>query len=230
MRRYTAWVLCVLITGCAGSRGLHPDVLRDLLTREASRFAGSSSTANRPAHLPATRGATLGLYLNPTGFIQREFEWTERDRDILLTWAAGLQKAGTFANTKMVSQSSLRGNSLGELRESAMRYGTDLLIVLDGASEVDRYNNFKAPLLYWTILGAYLADGTHSNALCLLRGTVWDVKSGSLLFQEEAEGRSQIVGPAAFVDNVDMVNKARHQALSQLLETLKNRLAPPPSP
>jgi len=169
----------------------------------------------------------LGLYLKPTGFLHREFEWSDRDRETVLAWGKGLQPSGMAASAGLVPQSSLKGNTLTELRASATRYGFDLLVIVDGAAAVDRYNNYKAPLLYWTILGAYFADGTESDALCLVKGSVWNVKTGALLFSEEAEGRAQAVGPAAFVDDDKIVLSARQQALAQLLTKLKSRLARP---
>jgi hypothetical protein len=95
--------------------------------------------------------------------------------------------------------------------------------VFDGAAAVDRYNNYKAALLYWTILGAYLADGTHSDALCVMKATLWDVKTGAKLFEEEAEAQTKSVGPAALVDDGKEIEKARTMAMNSLLERLTKR-------
>jgi hypothetical protein len=116
---------------------------------------------------------------------------------------------------------------LRELRASAMRHKADLLLIVDGAATVDRYNNYKGPLLYWTILGAYFADGTHSDALCLVRGALWDLPGETKLVEEEAQGLSKIVGPAARVEDREGVTAARRQALSQLLEKLRDDFARP---
>jgi hypothetical protein len=111
------------------------------------------------------------------------------------------------------------------LRESAIRHGADLLLIVDGAAAVDRYNNYKAPLLYWTILGAYVADGTHSDALCLVRGALWDVRRETKLVEEEAQGLSKTVGPAARVEDGEGVTAARRQALTKLMEKLRDDFA-----
>ncbi|HEY6085658.1 MAG TPA: hypothetical protein VIU63_09700 [Nitrospira sp.] len=213
-----------LFLGCSRSQGLHMESIQETLRQESAKFSGDRPE-NSPATSPARRiPSKLGLYAKPTGFLKREFEWTGEDRDTLLFWAKNLQKSGVVTDAMFVPQSSLKGNTLAELRTSAARYGMDLILVIDGAVAVDRYNNYKAALLYWTILGAYLADGTHSDALCVIHGTLWDVKSGSRLFQEESEGRAQTVGPAAFVDDDAMVLKARRQALDRLLDSLANWL------
>ncbi len=214
----------VLLTGCTSSQGLHPEPLHELLRYEEQRFIGEQSPKAIAAD-PSTRTIPkLGLYLKPTGFHKREFEWTDGDRDILLAWANGLQSSGLLSGARFVPQTSLRGNTLTELRESAARYDADLLLIVDGAASVDRYNNSKAGLLYWTILGAYFADGTHSDALCLIRGSLWDVKSGTQLFSDDAQGTAQQVGPAARVEDQGAVAQACRQALTQLLATVKNRM------
>lgn len=222
--RLIAVLVVVLTTGCAGSQGLHPEQLRDALEEEEVRFVGPQSTQPSAENAPRTAARSLGLYLKPTGFLNREFEWTDRDRETVLTWAKAVQGSGPATSAGFVPLSSLKGHTLTELRASAVRYGFDFLVVFNGAAAVDRYNNYKGPLLYWTILGAYFADGTQSDALCVVKGSVWDVKTGAQLHSEEAEGRSQIVGPAAFVDDDQGILKARQEALTELLAKLKSRL------
>jgi hypothetical protein len=223
---YMVFALLSFLTACASSQGLHLNSLQQTLQDEEARFVGvlpSTSIANTPTRQGPQK---LGLYVKPTGFLRHEFEWTDRDRDSILAWAQGL----SVTQAGFIPLSSLKGNTLAQLRDSAARYGADLLVTFDGAAAVDRYNNYKAPLLYWTILGAYFADGTHSDALCLVRGSVWDVKTGILLASEEAEGRAQAVGPAAFVDDRTVVLTAHHQALATLLTALKERLLRPQNP
>jgi hypothetical protein len=222
--RLIAVLVVVLTTGCAGSQGLHPEQLRDNLEEEEARFVGPQSTQPSAENAPRTAARSLGLYLKPTGFLHREFEWTDRDRETVLTWAKGVQGSGAATSAGFVPLSSLKGQTLAELRASAARYGFDFLMVFTGAAAIDRYNNYKGPLLYWTILGAYFVDGTESDALCVVKASVWDVKTGSQLYSEEAESRSQSVGPAAFLDDDQVVLKARQEALTELLAKLKSRL------
>jgi hypothetical protein len=227
---FTILLLICVNVGCAGSQGLHSEQLRDTLKQEESRFVGSQTSQPPTGSSTRPTAPALGLYLKPTGFLHREFEWTDRDRETVLAWARGILPGAAATSAGFVPLSSLKGNTLTELRASATRYGFDLLVLIDGAAAVDRYNNYKAPLLYWTILGAYVADGTQSDALCLVKGSVWDVKTGSLLFSEDAEGRAQAVGPAAFVDDDQVLLNARRQALADLLAKLKDRLARPQNP
>lgn len=158
----------------------------------------------------------------PTGFLRHEFEWTDADRESLLAWTNGLQRDGLINSASFLQISSIKGNQLAQLRESAARYGADLLLIVDGAAAIDRYNNYKGTLLYWTILGAYFADGTHSEVLCLVRGSLWDIRGEAKLAAEEAQGFSKVVGPTARVEDREQVTAARRQALTQLMEKLRN--------
>jgi hypothetical protein len=225
--RTTRWVLflCAVLVGpigCASSHGLSRDSLQDVILREETGFLDPPSAAAAPAprHAP-----TLGFYFKPTAFVHREFEWTSRDRDAVLTWAQGLSLGVGGRSTGFLTPSSLKGQSLRELRATAARYGVDWVLVFDGAAAVDRYNNYKAPLLYWTIVGAYLADGTHSDALCLMKATVWDVRSGARLVEELAAAETKSVGPAALVNDQQQIERARTMAMHTLLERLTDRFA-----
>jgi len=209
----------VFFAGCATSQGLHPDRLQVVLEQEESRFAGTSSPVESP---PRRNAPTLGLYLTQAGFLHREFEWTTLDRDKILAWAKGLPLSGG-KSAGFVSLASLKGNNLTELKNSAARYGIDWVLVFDGAAAVDRYNNYKAGLLYWTILGTYLTDGTHSDALCLMSATLWDVKTGAQLFKQQAQGMTTKVGPAALVDDREEIERARTVALETLLQRLNDQ-------
>jgi hypothetical protein len=183
---YMALTLLLFLTGCASSQGLHLDSLRQTLQDEEARFVGilpSTSTANNSARQGPPK---LGLYVMPTGFLRHEFEWTDADRESLLAWTNELQRDGFIGGSSFLQLSSIKGNTLAQLRESAIRHGVDLLLIVDGAAMVDRYNDYKGALLYWTILGAYFVDGTHSDALCLARGSLWDVRGETKLVEEEA--------------------------------------------
>ncbi len=222
-----ALALLLSLTACASSQGLRLDSLQQTLQDEEARFVGTLP-AKSPANLSARPSPPkLVLYVMPTGFLGHEFEWTDADREALLAWTARLQRDSLISSASFIHISSIKGNQLGELRESAMRHKADLLLIVDGAATVDRYNNYKGPLLYWTILGAYFADGTHSDALCLVRGALWDVPGETKLIEEEAQGLSKIVGPAARVEDREGVTAARRQALSQLLEKLRDDFARP---
>ncbi|BFU94587.1 MAG: conserved protein of unknown function [Nitrospira sp.] len=222
--------LCFL-AACSSSRGLPVEPLQEILREEAGRFETPSAAPPAPSFHIRTESPALGLYLKRAGILPHDFQWTDRNRDHVLAWAKVLVENGDLKGAQYIPRSSLKGFQLVQLRDSAARYGADLLLVLDGAGAVDRYNNYKASWLYWTILGAYFADGTYSDALCLVRGSLWDVKSGSLLFEAEAQGRAHTVGPAALLDDEEAVEQAKTKALEDLERKVTeglNRIRKPP--
>jgi hypothetical protein len=218
-------LLLLVLTACTRSHGLHVAALHDLLRNDAASFQGTAASAPDEAARGSRDPPTLGLYLKPAGFIGREFEWSDRDRDRMVTWSKKLSARGLLAGASVVAPSSLKGHTLTEVRRTAGRYGADVLLTVDGAAEIDRYNNYKAGLLYWTIFGAYVADGTHSDAACVVTATAWDVNTGARLFSETAEGTAGTIGPAALVNDRDEVEQAKRLALDRLLLLLEQRLA-----
>lgn len=218
----------LLLSGCASSQGFDREGMRAVFHQDTG--AGIEQTAapaatERPA---SPRPFRLALY-----FVQREFparqtiqkaEWVSADKDALVAQLAPLRNERILSDTFLLVDSTIQGNDARKIRQAAARYGADLVVTFDGATAVDRYNNYRAPLLYWTILGAYFADGTQSAALCLVRASVWDVKSGRLLASEEAEGHAEIVGPAAFVDDRVTVEQAKKKALENLGRRIAEQL------
>ncbi len=218
--------ILVLLSGCT-SHGLHRDNLHQVLADDASRFTGGPAQAALAAKPGVAAGKRLGLYVTPTGYLRHGFEWTDQDRDTVLAWADGLPRTGGDQRASFIPLASLKGHTLTDLREAAARYGAERLLVIEGAAMVDRYSNYKGRLLYWTILGAYFADGTHSDALCLVRGTLWDVRTGTSLASEEAEGHAARVGPTVLVEDKEVIHQAQRQALDGLLAKLTVHAAQP---
>lgn len=222
---YLLLALFLFLTGCASNQTPPIDSLQQILKDEEAQLVGAPLSEQTAAPSPRQGPPKLGLYVMPTGFLHHEFEWTDADRETLQAWTNGLQREGLISGASFLHLSSVKGNPWAQLRESAVRYGADLLLIVTGAAAVDRYNNYKGTLLYWTILGSYYADGTHSEALCLVRGTVWDVRRGTKLAEEEAQGTSKVVGPSGRIEDQDQVTEARRQALAQLMKKLREDIA-----
>ncbi len=216
-------IALLLLAGCASSLGLDRRALDALVQRDFEAIAGTAvMEASSAPHL--TPPLKLAIYLQPTGYLHRQFEWNAEDRDRLMTWAAALKAEGLLSESWFLPDSSLPSRTIGALRAAARRYRADLLLVVSGAGAIDRYNNAKAGLWYWTIVGAYVADGTHSEALARLKGSLWSVGSGELLGTDEGEGMAKRVGPAATLDDRDTIGQAERLALEQLSIRVGERL------
>jgi rhombotail lipoprotein len=213
----------LLLAGCASSYGLDRRTLDSLLQQDLEDITGRPviEPAPAPRLVPPLK---LAIYLQPTGYRQRQFEWNAEDRDRLTAWAEAVKARGLLSDIWFLPDSSLPSRSIEALRAAARRYHADLLLVVSGAGAIDRYNNGKAGLWYWTIVGAYTAHGTHSDALAGLKGSLWSVSSGELLGLDEGEGSVKRVGPAARVDDRDTIRQAERLALEQLSSRVAERL------
>jgi hypothetical protein len=215
-----ASMCALLLSGCASSQGFDREGMRAVFHQDAGAGVEQNAAPAATERPTSPRPFRLALY-----FVQREFparqtirkaEWVSADKDRLAARLAPLRDERILSDTVLLVDSTIQGNDARKIRQAAARYGADLVITFDGAAAVDRYNNYKAPVLYWTILGAYFIDGTHSDALCLVRASIWEVKRGLLLASDEAEGHAELVGPAAFVDDRVTVEQAKNQALENL--------------
>jgi rhombotail lipoprotein len=222
MQGVVAWLLMAAL-GCAGSQGLDHAALKQTLRQDVERLIAQGSPApNQTSRLVVP--FTLGVYFTPANYLHRRFEWTDADKETLVAWGERLKREGVLSDILLLADSSVHGTTLNDIRLAAARYGADAVLIVDGAAAVDRYNNAKAAFAYWTILGAYLASGTHSDALVLLQGTFWEIRTRSLRFSVEAEGLAETVGPAAFVRDRDTIERAKRQALEAFEKRLEDQL------
>ena len=210
----------VTLSACAGSQGFDRAEMQEVLrqTVDLTQQQAVPDAAERPVPKP-TAPFRLGLFFThrdfPTRHAIQRAEWLSQDKDVLLRALAPLQDQRILRESLVIADSTVSHSNLTEIRKAAARYGADLLLIVTGVGAVDRYNNRYA-WLYPTIIGAYFADGTHSDALYLVRAGLWDVKSGLLLASEETEGHAQTVGPAALVDDRVTIRQAKKMALEHV--------------
>jgi hypothetical protein len=110
---------------------------------------------------------------------------------------------------------TLRGEDINGIRQAGARYGVDVVLIVDGVAAVDRYNN-RLAWLYPTLLGAYLAPGTESDALVMVTGSLWAVHSEWHAPMQTVEGASKLVGSAVLVEDSAALQEAKKHALQTL--------------
>jgi len=178
-------VLIPLLGACAGSRGFDRGALsRELRAdtpvvsdEEIARVLGL-----RPQLAPPFK---LGVYFRSS---QR---WTGADKDALLGRLGPLVEAKAISQVIPISDSMIAREDLKSIRLAGARYGADAVLVVNGATQLDRYSN-AGSALYWTIIGLFIVPGTSADALFLGSATLWDVRNEYLYASAEAEaiGRS----------------------------------------
>ncbi len=91
-------------------------------------------------------------------------------------------------------------------------------------------------IIDWTIIGAYLAPGTISDALFVIDGRLWDVPADVVGDRETAEGTAQQVGTAVMVEDAEVLRAAKRRAIDAFGVMVAERLRSfagernPPSP
>ncbi|SLM48740.1 conserved exported protein of unknown function [Nitrospira japonica] len=226
-----AW-LAMILAGCAASKGFDRGTLRDSLGQVTTDKDIQEVLALKP-QLPAP--FKLGVFLNSNRSNYKTRVWTDEEKNDLLTYGNRLKEAGVVSVIYLISEDTIPGHygsgyvstsnrdALKDLRLEAARYGADALLVITDVSSVDRYNN-PAALLYLTIVGAYLVPGTQSDALVMMRSSLWDVRNGYLYATQDAEGIGKRIGPAFVTEDTDSVYAAKKMAIADLGRKLTDRL------
>lgn len=218
-----AW-LAVMLTGCAASKGFDRSTLKNSLGEITTDQDIQNGLALKPQ---LSTPFKLAVYLNNESWNAKRRFWNDEEKNDLLTYGNRLKEAGIVSDIYVISEDIVPGprhsGALKNLRLGAARYGADALLVITDVSSVDRYNNPSA-LLYWTIVGAYVIPGTHSDALVMMRSSLWDVRNGYLYATQDAEGMGKRVGPALVTEDVDSIYAAKKMAIANLGKKLTDRL------
>lgn len=214
----------VTLSACAGSKGfdrteMH-EVLRQTVNLPQQQTAPGATERPVPAlAVPFRLGVFFARREFPTRRAIQRVEWLSRDKEALLRSLVPLQDQHILRESIIIADSSVQHASLTEIRKAAARYDAEVLMIVTGVGSVDRYNNGYAAL-YPTIIGAYLAPGTVSDALFLIEGSLWDVRSGVGYGTEGAEGTATKVGPATSLEDQAVLDEAKAAALRNFGERL----------
>lgn len=152
------------------------------------------------------------------------WRWTDEDKKRLETWSRKLKKRGIVSDVFLLSDIVVRDESLSGLRLAAAQHGADTLLIVKAATDLDRYTNPSA-LFYLTLVGCFLAPGSHLDGLMVIKGAMYDVRNEYLYLTAEAEGESKSWGPLAFIDEKKVFKKAKSKALASFGNELIQRIS-----
>lgn len=229
--------IVALSAGCASSQGFNRTAMNEVLHVEPTPIPESQPLASQGVHLSTP--LRLGVFFVNHDFPHRQsirtVEWLARDRDQLLRELDPLQDTHILQDAFVLMDATLRGEDIRGIRQAGARYGVDLVLIVDGVAAVDRYNN-RFAWLYPTLLGAYLAPGTESDALVMVTGGLWAVRSEWHAPMQRVEGTSMLVGSAVLVEDIAALQEAKKHAIRALGQRIVDRLPhwiqdlPPPVP
>ncbi|HET6277365.1 MAG TPA: hypothetical protein VFG08_01130 [Candidatus Polarisedimenticolia bacterium] len=204
------------VSSCAASRGFDREAMQDMLHADPDVVTERDIAAVLDLQPDLPSPFRLALYFTtdqtPFQFSVQRPNWLSADKELIIKSLRPLTEERIVKTAFVLADSTVQGTLNRDIRLAAARYNADVVLIVNGAAAVDRYNNGNAAW-YATILGAYLAPGTHSDALFMIEGTVWDVRTGYLYGTQTAEGSAQSVGPAASLNDKDVVSRAKEAAL-----------------
>jgi rhombotail lipoprotein len=214
----TVWSLIfLLVSGCAGNQRFDRVAMSEALPVDTIPISENQLPASQGVHLSTP--LRLGVFFVnrdfPNGQSIRKVEWLTMDREQLLRQLAPLQNEQILVDAFVLMDATLRGDNIRGIRQAGARYGADVVLIVDGTAAVGRYNNRYA-LLYPTLLGAYLAPGTESDALVMVTGSLWAVRSEWHAPIQTVEGESKVVGSAVLVEDSTALQEAKERAIQAL--------------
>lgn len=225
MRLFLIAVLLIGISACTQSRGFDRNQLRGqiqtpstIMTPENQEVGGLQTQLPKPF--------TLALYFSPSGMDpgnQFGWNWHGEDTDQLVTLQEELASQGIVSQILPIPDSLVTGDDLQAIRSAAARAGADAVLVVNGISDVDRYNN-DLGLTYALLITPFFVSGTEVDSLFMVNATMWDVRNEYLYLSVETEGTAQEVGPPFDIYEKQLIHQAKANALRGLRSELTLRL------
>lgn len=133
----------------------------------------------------------------------------------------------------LVPDSYLRGaDGFTALDRAARMYGLDVMALVS-YDQLSTTSEKKSSFWYWTIVGAYLVEGTRNDVQTLVDTAVFDIPSRTLLFR--AAGTDRVQKDATMVESPQQLRDAQAASfgramqdmtvnLQQELEVFKSRI------
>ncbi len=227
---YIRWLLpvfCLTLSACSTSKGFDRAGMRESLHQRLLIADEHEPTDSPKSTAPLSEPFRLGVYFVRTEFPTRESihsgEWLSAEKDLLVHSLSRLRDGRIVREVVVLAEPTVRTLTRQELRQASVRYGIDVLWLVDGIGAVDRHNNAYS-FLYPTIIGAWLAPGTVIDALFILNGRLWDLRIDKLLDRQTAEGQAQRTGAVVLVEDADVLKEAKHRAIEAFGGTFVDRL------
>ena len=220
-------ILTMTLSACTGARGLNRHILQESFHDRPDVVTNRdiADTMALQATLPAPY--RLAIYFKHEDFPSRpalqRVDWASADADHVRKALAPVTEEGILQQSFLLANSTVQGSTFRDIRLAAARYNADAILVIDGASAVERYNNGHA-WWYATGIGTYFAHGTESHALFMVEGTLWDVRTGYLYGTQTAEGETTLIGPAPSLDDKAAVAEAKDVAMARFGRELADML------
>lgn len=226
--RVSGFALLILLAGCH-SRGFNKGYLASQVdeTRVAITDHDIEEAFSRKPQL--SRPFRMGTYFKaPQGryFEGALWRWDETDRAHFDALSREWVSSGLVSEVVDISPLTVARDkdSLKAIRLAAAQHGLDAILVVAGATDIDRYNNNWAAT-YIAIAPLFFAPGTVVDAVFLGRAALWDVRNEYLYLSAQSEEDAHQIRPAVFIDEHQLIASAKAAALEKLASEVGRQLA-----
>ncbi len=172
----------------------------------------------------------LAVFLDSSYARYSRYSWSQNDFDVaekkeLLTQLMGPKDivSDAFFISHSDITASREGITLADIRLAAARYHADAVLILKSNSNTDTYPNFLS-ILYITIVGFWIAPGSHCDAIHMVHGTMYDVRNEYLYIGAESDATDSIIRPLALRECSVPLNESRKKATASFSTEFYRRL------
>ena len=225
MRNILVVLVALAVTACASSRGFDRGNLRSHITDQ--KLVTEEDIKKALELKPQLPGPfKLAIYFAPpqSGVRYRSsWGWLGEDKDKLLKIGPELKSKNIVYDVFVIGDAILEGTDKKAIRLAAARAGADAVLIINGVSDLDRYNN-SLGFTYLLLITPFFVPGTEADGLFMVNASMWDVRNEYLYLSSEAEGSAKETRPAFFIEEPRIIKAAKSDALSALTKELSNRL------
>ena len=224
-------ILICLFAGCTKPTGFDRGALRSQLSLGGATVTDediAGALANKPQlRFPAKIAVYFAHPAQEYYWRGWGMDWDEDDKGQLLSLKERLQTAGIASDMFLVSDMVVLGSgdedlTLKDIRLGAARYHADAVLIIRGIADIDRYSNLLS-IAYLTIVGFWVAPGSHCDAMFMADATLLDVRNEYLYLTAQSEATAGVVQPTALLKESVPIQRAKTEALKQLVQELEKR-------
>lgn len=221
MKKTLIVLLVFSISACTSSRGFDRGSLHNQLTSQKPITEADiqKTMALKPQ---LSFPFKLAVYFGSSEW--RGGNWTAEDKNKLLDIAGDLKHKNSVSEMFALNDSLIEGErNTPAIRLAATRMGADAVLIINGVSDVDKYNNPLAAT-YFLGITPFFVPGTVVDALYIMDASMWDVRNQYLYLTAEAESSASETRPAFFSEQSRVVKSAKTTAISALAKEIADRL------
>lgn len=219
-------LLVIIISGCATPHGINRgEIGKKLKTDVVITDKDIQQTLDLKPQLETP--FKVGIYLLPPNnkyCWSNCWSWDSKYKEQLIKFGEELKQKNiiseySFINTPFVSASDLKS-----IRMSGAQHGVDAVLVINGAAEIDRYNNTLGPT-YFFLVTAFFVPGTVIDSLFVSQASLWDVRNGFMYLSTIEEAEHRKTGPGFYMKDNDVLEEAQKNSIDNLIKSIREHVA-----